>query len=348
MSVRRKLWGRTESGEAIYKYIITNESGASVELCNLGATIVSVIVPDKNGKLGDVCLGYRKAESYINDGPYFGKTPGRFSNRIGKGKFELNGKTYTLPLNDGNNHLHGGPEGFSNKIWASRKSKGGVEFMYLSPDGEQGYPGNLRTVVRYDWSENNELRVVYTAKTDADTIVNLTNHAYWNLNGKGNILRHYLRLNCSDYLPTDAELIPTGAPETVAGTPMDFLTAKTIGRDIRKDFPALNFGGGYDACYCIDGWMPGQISEACELYSKVSGRVMKIFTTQPAIQVYTGNFLAPCPVGKKGRIYHNNDGVALECQYYPDAPNHADYPSAVVKAGKSYKEAIIYQFSVQE
>lgn len=347
MSVTRKLWSRAADGRAIYKYTITNASGASVVLCNVGAAIVSINVPDRNGKLGDVVIGYGKAESYFADGPCSGKVPGRFANRIAKGKFTLDGVEYTLPVNNGPNHLHGGPEGFQNQIWESRKSKGGVEFMYISADGEMGYPGNMKVVVRYDWSENNELQLTFSAKSDKKTIVNLTNHVYFNLNGKGSVLRHYLKLNASEYLPTDETLIPLGESEPVAGTPMDFLNMKTIGRDIKKDFPALNYGKGYDACWCIDGYMPGQLQDAAELYSKVSGRVLKVVTTQPGVQIYTGNWLNGCPVGKRGRIYHDYDAVAIECQHYPDSPNKPEYPSVVLEAGKTFREAIIFAFSVK-
>ena len=347
MSVKRKLWSRAADGKAIFKYTITNSKGASVVLSNIGAGIVSINVPDRNGKLGDVVLGYGKAESYFGDGPCAGKCPGRFANRIAKGVFELGGKKYELPINNGPNHLHGGPDGFQNQVWDSRKSKGGVEFIYVSKDGEAGYPGNLKVMARYDWSENNELILSFTARTDKETVINLTNHAYFNLNGKGSVLRHYLKLNASEYLPTDDTLIPVGEPEAVAGTPMDFQNAKTLGRDIKKDFPALNYGKGYDACWCIDGYMPGQLQDAAELYSKVSGRVLKITTTQPGIQVYTGNWLEGCPAGKRGRIYHDYDAVALECQHFPDSPNEPDYPCTVLKPGKLFKEAIIFAFSVR-
>lgn len=347
MTVTRKLWSRAADGKAIYKYTITNSKGASVVLSNIGAGIVSINVPDRNGKIGDVVLGYGKAESYFGDGPCAGKCPGRFANRIAKGKFVLGGKEYDLPINNGPNHLHGGPDGFQNQVWDSRKSKGGVEFIYVSKDGEAGYPGNLKVMARYDWSENNELLLTFTARTDRETVVNLTNHAYFNLNGKGSVLRHYLKLNASEYLPTDDSLIPLGEPEAVAGTPMDFQNAKTLGRDIKKDFPALNYGKGYDACWCIDGYMPGQLQDAAELYSKVSGRVLKVTTTQPGIQVYTGNWLEGCPGGKRGRIYHDYDAVALECQHFPDSPNEPDYPCTVLKPGKLFKEAIIFAFSVR-
>ena len=347
MTVRRKLWSRTETGKAVYRYTLTNSSGASVVLGSIGAAIVSVNVPDRNGKLSDVVIGYGKAESYFADGPCAGKCPGRFANRIAKGRFTLDGVEYDLPVNNGPNHLHGGPEGCQNKVWESRKHNGGVEFMYYFEDGEMGYPGNVKVIARYEWSENNELRLTFTARSDKKTIVNFTNHAYFNLNGGGSVLRHYLKLNATEYLPTDSTLIPVGVPEVVTGTPMDFLKPKTLGRDIKKDFPALKYGKGYDACWCIDNYMPGQLQEAAELYSKQSGRVLKVYTTQPGIQVYTGNWLEGCPTGKRGRIYHDYCAVALECQHYPDSPNRPDFPSTVLKPGKVYKEAIIFAFGTK-
>ena len=348
MAINRKIWGKTQDGKAIYKYTVTNASGASVVLTNIGAGIVAINVPDKAGKLGDVVLGYGKAESYFADGPCSGKVPGRYANRIAKGKFTLDGKEYTLPINNGPNHLHGGPEGFQNQVWESRKHKGGVEFKYVSADGEMGYPGKLVVVARYEWSEENELRLTFSAKTDAPTIVNLTNHVYFNLNGGGSVMRHFLRLNASEYLPTDDTLIPVGDPEPVAGTPMDFLNPKTIGRDSKKDFPALNYGKGYDACWVIDGYRKGQLQEAAELWSNRSGRTLKVFTTQPGLQVYTGNWLGGCPMGKRGRIYHDYEGVALEAQHLPDSPNRPEFPTTVLRPGKTFHEAIIFAFGVRK
>ena len=348
MAINRKIWGKTQDGKAIYKYTITNASGASVVLTNIGAGIVAINVPDKAGKLGDVVLGYGKAESYFADGPCSGKVPGRYANRIAKGKFTLDGKEYTLPINNGPHHLHGGPEGFQNQVWESRKRKGGVEFKYVSADGEMGYPGKLVVVARYEWSEENELRLTFSAKTDAPTIVNLTNHVYFNLNGGGSVMRHFLRLNASEYLPTDDTLIPVGDPEPVAGTPMDFLNPKTIGRDSKKDFPALNYGKGYDACWVIDGYRKGQLQEAAELWSNHSGRCVKVFTTQPGVQVYTGNWLEGCPTGKRGRIWHDYSAVALECQHFPDSPNRPEFPTTVLRPGKTFHEAIIFAFGVRK
>lgn len=346
MSVKRKLWGRSECGKPIYKYTITNQSGASVVLSNIGAGIVAINVPDRNGKLDDVVIGYGKPEYYFGDGPCAGKCPGRYANRIAKGNLELDGKKYKLPVNNGPNHLHGGPDGFQNKVWDSRKNHGAVEFMYYSEDGEMGYPGNVKVIAKYEWTEDNQLRLTFTARTDKKTVVNLTNHAYFNLNGGGSVLRHYLTLNSSEYLPTDATLIPVGDSEPVAKTPMDFLNPKTLGRDIKKDFPALNYGKGYDACWLIDGYVPGQLQQAAELYSKRSGRVLNVLTTQPGIQVYTGNWLEGCPKGKRGRIYHDYSAVALECQHFPDSPNHPDYPSTELVPGKVFKQVIIFSFSV--
>ncbi len=346
-SITRKLWSRTSGGEEIYKYTLTNSRGASVTLCNIGAGIISINVPDKDGGLADVVLSYARPESYFGDGPCMGKCPGRYANRIAGGKFSLDGKEYDLPVNNGPNHLHGGPEGFQNKVWESRKHKDGVEFKCDAADGEMGYPGNVTVVARYEWSEENELRLTFSAKSDAPTVVNLTNHCYFNLNGKGSVLRHYLKLNASEYLPTDSSLIPTGDSEPVALTPMDFLTPKTLGRDIKKDFPSLKYGKGYDACWVIDGYMSGQLQEAAELYSKQSGRTLKVFTTQPGIQVYTGNWLEGCPVGKRGRIYHDYCGVALECQHFPDSPNKPEYPGTVLRPGEVYHEAIIFAFGVK-
>ena len=348
MAINRRLWGKTPDGKPIYKYILTNESGASAVVSNLGAAIVAVNVPDRDGKLADVILGYGKADSYFGDGPCAGKCPGRFANRIAGGKFTLDGKTYTLPVNNGPNHLHGGPEGFQNQVWESRKRKGGVEFKYVSADGEMGYPGRMVVVARYEWSEANELRLTFSARTDAKTVVNLTNHAYFNLNGHGSALQHFLKLNASKYHPTDETLIPLGDPAPVAGTPMDFLGGKTLGRDIKKDFPALNYGKGYDACWVIDGYFPGQLQEAAELWSNRSGRTLKVYTTQPGIQVYTGNWLNGCPAGKRGRIYHDYDAVALECQHFPDSPNRPEYPSTILKPGKTFHEAIIFAFGVKK
>ena len=347
MEITQELWGKTPDGKEILRYTIRNASGASVQLSSLGAGIVSVVVPDREDTLGDVVLGYPDALSYLADGPCAGKIPGRYANRIANGRFTLDGKEYTLPVNNGPNHLHGGPKGFQNQVWESRIKGDAVEFMYFSEDGEAGYPGNLKVVAHYEWSEDNELKLTLTAQTDAPTVVNLTNHAYFNLGGSESVLGHLLELNASEYLPTDSTLIPTGAVEPVAGTPMDFSEFKEIGRDIKADFPALNYGKGYDNCWLIDGALPGQLSLAATLYSPETGRRLEVYTTQPAVQVYTGNWLDGCPAGPDGRAWHDYDAVAIECQHTPDAPNQPDFPSTVLRPGETYEEAIIWAFSTR-
>ncbi|MBQ5486362.1 MAG: galactose mutarotase [Bacteroidales bacterium] len=349
MKTDKQLWGVSPEGKEIFLYTIENGSGAFVRLCSVGAAIVSVAVPDKEGKLADVVLGYPQANDYFADGPCSGKCPGRYANRIAKGKFTLDGVEYTLPVNNGPNHLHGGPQGFQNQVWDSRIIGDAVEFMYISEDGEAGYPGNLKVVAHYEWSEDNALELTFTAETDKATVVNLTNHAYFNLNGEGNgdILGHLLKLNAAVYLPTDDTLIPLGEPDAVAGTPMDFREFKPIGQDIKEDFPALNYGKGYDNCFMVSGYEPGQLQSAAKLYSPLSGRQLEVLTTQPAVQIYTGNWLAGCPSAKCGRSYFDYEGVAIECQHAPDSPNKPGYPSTVLRPGETLQEAIIWQFSVR-
>ena len=348
MEIEQKLWGTAPDGKAIYLYTLRNASGAYVQLGSVGAAIVSAVVPDRDGNLADVVLGYPDALSYFADGPCAGKIPGRFANRIAKGKFTLDGKEYTLPINNGPNHLHGGPGGFQNQVWDSRIVKDAVEFMYFSADGEAGYPGNLKVVAHYEWGDDNALKLTLTAATDAPTVLNLTNHVYFNLNGEGSgtALGHTLALNASQYLPTDETLIPLGEPADVAGTPMDFVEPKPVGQDIKADFPALRYGKGYDNCFLIDGAIPGQLSQAARLYAPESGRTLEVLTTQPAVQIYTGNWLKGCPMGKSGRAYEDYDAIAIECQHCPDSPNRPDFPTTVLRPGETYEEAIIWAFGV--
>ncbi len=344
MEITKEIWGKGPEGKEIIRYTIKNASGAYVQLSSLGAGITAIVVPDKNGKLANVVLNYPNALDYLADGPCAGKIPGRFANRIAKGKFSLDGKEYSLPVNNGPNHLHGGPDGFQNQIWDSRIEGDAVEFLYYSADGEAGYPGNLKAVAHYEWSEDNALKLTLTAESDAPTVVNLTNHCYFNLDGEGSVLDHEMQLNASEYLPTDESLIPTGEVAPVAGTPMDFSERKKIGRDIREDFPALKFGKGYDNCWLIDGAMPGQLSSAAELWGPVSGRHLEVLTTQPAVQVYTGNWLSGCPASPSGYAYKDYDAVAIECQHTPDAPNQPAFPTTVLRPGEVYEEAIIWAF----
>ncbi|MDE5749266.1 MAG: galactose mutarotase [Duncaniella sp.] len=331
-------------------YTITNASGASVMLSSLGAAIVGVWVPDRDGRLADVVLGYNDPASYMADGPCAGKVPGRYANRIALGKFTLDGKEYNLAINNGPNALHGGPTGFQNRVWESRvlPEGDGVEFTYRSADGEEGYPGNMTATATYRWSENDTLRLELRAETDAPTVVNLTNHAYFNLDGEDapTVLDHELRLYASRWLPTDPTQIPTGELAPVAGTPMDFTEPKAIGRDIKADFEALKIGKGYDHCWVLDeAAVDGKPVKAAELTSAKSGRKLTVRTTQPGVQIYTGNWLEGCPESISHNAYHDYAGVAIECQNFPDAPNKPAFPSSVLRPGEEYKQVIEFEFS---
>ncbi len=344
-----KIEKKTE-GE-ITLFTITNAGGASVTLSTLGAGIVSVIVPDSKGEMIDVCLGYANPADYLADGPCAGKVPGRYANRIARGKFTLDDKEYQLAINNGPNALHGGPTGFQNRIWKGKETKNGVRFTYFSADGEENYPGNLTVTATYTWSDDNRLTLHLQAETDAPTIVNLTNHAYWNLDGhnSGSVLGHTMELGASHFLPTDDTLIPTGEIAPVDNTPMDFLAPKTLGRDIKADFPSLKYGKGYDSCWVIDNYEKnGEMRLAASLAAEKSDRVLNVWTTQPAVQVYTGCWLAGCPANKEGRSYDDYDGVAIECQNMPDAPNHDNFPSPVLRPGEKFDETIEFEFTTLE
>ena len=328
---------------------LTNDHGAWVELSSLGAGITGLGVADREGNIENVALNYADDASYFEDGPCMGKIPGRYANRIAKGIFRLGDKEYQLAVNNGPNHLHGGPTGFQNRLWECRELPNGVRFTYVSADGEEGYPGQLRVTADYIWSENDILDLYLRAVTDKDTVVNLTNHCYWNLRGaqSGSVLDQELRLNASRWLPTDETLIPVGEPAPVAGTPMDFSSPKTLGRDIRADFPALEHGKGYDNCWVLDGWRRNFLTPAATLHDPASGRTLRLATTQPGVQVYTGNWLDGCPAGPDGYRYHDYDGVAIECQGFPDAPNHPGFPDQTLRPGQPYDQHIRFTFSCE-
>ena len=330
-------------------YTLTNASGASVTLSSLGAGIVGIVVPDKEGKLDDVVLGYKNTADYFGDGPCAGKTPGRYANRICKGKFSIDGKEYSLAINNGPNALHGGPEGFMNRIWKSEAVGSHVKFTYEAADGEEGYPGAVKATVIYSWNDKNELTIDLKAESDAKTVINLTNHAYFNLDGEnsGSVLDHELQLLASKYLPTDSTQIPTGELADVKGTPMDFLQPKTIGHDINADFEALKIGKGYDHCWVLDNWHKHTLGKAAVLTAAKSGRVLEVFTTQPGAQVYSGNWLGGSPENKSGRPYNDYDGVAIECQGFPDAPNHRNFPCQLLCPGEEYNQTIVYRFTTK-
>lgn len=348
-------------GDVTY-FTLTNDSGASVVLSSLGAGIVAIRVPDAQGKLEDVVIGYPDPASYVADGPCAGKTPGRYANRIARGRFMLDGKEYTLPVNNGPNHLHGGPNGFQNRIWnVADVTDGCVRFSLTSADGDAGYPGNLVASVTYTWTESDELRIDYEAETDAPTVVNLTNHSYFNLGGHDagavRAMNQELTLACNRWLPTDDTLIPSGEMAPVEGTPMDFRTAKAVGKDIFpadampstevliKDFDAIRYGKGYDNCWVIDN-ADGSLKPIATLFDPESGRRLRVSTDQPAVQVYGGNWVSGCPVGKDGTVYTDYCAVAIECQGCPDAPNKPEFPSQVVRPALPYRRSIVFAFDV--
>ncbi len=334
----------------ITSYTLTNNSGAQVTLSSLGAGIVSVIVPDANGNMAVVALGYADAADYFYDGPCAGKVPGRYANRIARGHLMVDGKVYNLNINNGPNALHGGPEGFQNRIWDSEvTSDGRVVFKRTSVDGEENYPGTVQVSAEYAWNDNDELSLQLHATTDAPTVVNLTNHAYFNLSGEdsGSVLDHKLWLDSHLYLPTDDSLIPTGDLLSVKGTPMDFTEPKTIGADIKQEFPALVYGKGYDNCWVVNNWRPGVLKTIARLTDDKSGRVLEVDSTQPAVQVYTGNWLAGSPVSKSGRSYNDYDGVAIECQHMPDSPNKPQFHSTELRPGEEYNQTIIFKFKTK-
>ena len=348
MKITKRISPSPEGDITLFR--IENASGASVELSSLGAGITSVRVPDKFGEIGEVALGYQNPADYMADGPCMGKIPGRYANRIDKGHLEVEGKTYQLNINNGPNALHGGPTGFQNRIWNADMIPNGVRFSYVSKDGEENYPGTLSVTAEYTWSEDNTLTLVMKATTDAPTVVNLTNHAYFNLEGadSGSVLNHTLCIKSANYLPTDETQIPTGEIAPVKGTPMDFTSPKELGIDINADFKPLKIGKGYDHCWAIDNWEKGKLIEgAVVLAAPSSGRMLTISSSQPGVQIYTGNWLAGSPLNKSGKPYNDYDGVAIEMQGFPDAPNKPGFPSQELKPGETYNETIKFAFTIE-
>lgn len=328
---------------------LVNKKQCRVLLTDVGAGIVSVLVPDKNNQLRDIVLGYSDEESYYNDGPCSGKIPGRFAGRIAKGKFSIDGKEFQLRINNGENHLHGGPAGFANKKWnVVEATDQRVIFSLTSPDGDENYPGTMEVTAEYNWSDENILSLDIKARCDKDTIVNLTNHTYWNLKGEdsGSILDHFMTIHSEKWLPTDAGLVPTGEFESVENTPMDFRNAKKIGQEINNDFQALKFGKGYDNCWMLEE--KEGVKKGVELFEETSGLALEVWTNQPAVVIYTGNWLAGSPESKSNRSYNDYDGVAIECQGCPDAPNHKKFPNAILRAGEEYHNRIEFRIKTIE
>jgi aldose 1-epimerase len=340
-------WGKTAVGEPVQLYTLTNAKGADAKITNYGGIVVSIKVPDRAGKFGDVVLGFDTLDGYLGKHPHFGALIGRYGNRIGKGKFTLNGIEYTLAKNNGENHLHGGIRAFDTLVWKANEGPGqSLELSYLSKDGEEGYPGNLSTTVTYTLTDNNELRIDYAATTDKDTIVNLTNHSYFNLagQGEGDVLTHQVTINADKFTPVDKTLIPTGELRNVEGTPFDFRTPKTIGERIDQRDEQLIIGGGYDHNFVLNH-SGNSLDVAAKVVEPKTGRVMEVLTTEPGMQLYTANFLDGTIHGKGGKTYPRRGAFCMETQHYPDSPNKPNFPSVVLKPGARYQTTTVYRFS---
>ena len=337
----------TKAGFGIDIYTLTNGHGLEARIMTYGGTVVSLKTPDKDGKMGDIVLGFDSLAGYLGDEPFFGALIGRYGNRIGHAQFKLNGVTYNLEKNDGDNSLHGGFRGFDKRVWAAKQTAdGGLELTYVSKDGEGGYPGTLTAVAVYHLTDANELRIDYTATTDKDTVVNLTNHSYFNLNGEGNgdILGHTMMINADRFTPVDAGLIPTGELRPVKGTPFDFTTATAIGARIEQNDEQLKLGKGYDHNWVLNG---RGLRVAARVEGPLSGRVMEVLTDQPGVQFYTGNFLDGSIKGKGGKVYGRRFGFCLETQHFPDSPNKPAFPSTELKPGQKLQSTTIFRFTAK-
>jgi aldose 1-epimerase len=348
VQVSRRSFGQSPDGKEVSLFSLRNSKGAEALICNYGGIVTSLKVPDRNGTLGDVVLGYDNLADYIKDSPYFGALIGRYGNRIARGKFTLDGKEYTLVTNNYPNALHGGRKGFDKVVWEPTVLTGpegpGLKLTYLSKDGEEGYPGNLSVTVVYTLTEDNALKVEYTASTDKDTVVNLTQHSYFNLAGKDSILNHAVMIPADKFTPVDSTLIPTGELRPVEGTPFDFRTPTVIGARIKQDDEQLKFGGGYDHNWVINKPM-GEMGLMARVTEPTTGRVMEVLSTEPGLQFYSGNFLDGTLKGKGGWVYQFRSAFAMEPQHFPDSPNKPEFPSVVLKPGQVYHNAIIYKFS---
>ena len=354
LSSEHKAFGKTNDGTPVEQYILRNSHGLTATVITYGGILQSLKVPDKNGKFDDVVLGFDNVQGYQSGTAYFGATIGRFGNRLANGAFELDGKRYQVPLNDGSNSLHGGPQGFDKDVWKAQPSNGkdsvGVTLTYLSADGEMGFPGNLKTEVTYSLNEHNELRIDYKASTDKATVLNLTNHSYFNLAGAGNgdVLKQLATLHASHYTPVTGRLIPTGELAPVAGTPMDFTQPTAIGKNIKTDHPQLKFAepkqGGFDFNWVLNAM--GDVGQlAAEVSDPQSGRRLQLYTTEPGVQFYTSNFLDGSVKGKAGKVYPHWGAFTLETQHYPDSPNQPNFPSTRLDPGKTYAQSTVMKFS---
>jgi aldose 1-epimerase len=342
---------RTHDGKPVNLYTLTNSHGLEIRAMNYGGIILSIRVPDREGHFADIVLGHETLDGYIPNPPYIGAIVGRYANRIANGTFTLDSKTYTLPKNDGPNTLHGGVKRtFDKVVWDDEalKNKDGVAFTYLSKDGEEGFPGNLKIKVTYTLTDANELVIDYEATTDKATPINISQHSYFNLAGEGtgDILNHELMLNADRFTPVDKNLIPTGELRPVKGTPLDFTTPTKIGARIDDNYDQLVLGHGYDHNFVINHQGNG-IDLAARVYEPTSGRVLEVSTTQPGIQFYTGNFLDGTVTGKEGHVYKRRYAFCLETQHFPDSPNHPDFPSTILRPGETFREKTVFKFSAK-
>lgn len=348
-TVTKKAFGKTGQGASVDLYTLKNSSGMEVTVTNYGGIVTSLKAPDRNGKFADIVLGFDSLDGYLKQHPYFGAIVGRYGNRIAKGRFKLNGTEYKLATNNGPNALHGGLKGFDKQLWNAKSGSSAegayLELTYLSKDGEEGYPGNLNVKVTYTLTDNNTLRIAYEATSDKDTVVNITNHSYFNLSGAPDILGHDMKLFASGFTPVDAGLIPTGEIRKVQGTPFDFTTPRKIGERINADYDQIKLGGGYDHNFVLDGRM-GTLHQAAEVYEASTGRVLEVWTEEPGVQFYTGNFLDGTLSGK-GRTYNKRAGFCLETQHFPDSPNQPKFPSTVVKPGTPFRSSTEWRFKTR-
>lgn len=343
-------FGKLPDGTTAHLYTLTNDRGIKVAITDYGGIIVSLHTPDRNGQSGDIVLGFDNLEAYLKGHPYFGAIIGRYGNRIARGRFILDGKEYKLATNNGPNHLHGGLKGFDKVLWQARPFQGsdraGLVLYYLSADGEEGYPGNLAVTVTYTlFDQTNEFRIDYRAFTDKPTILNLTNHTYFNLATRGNVLNQLLQLNARYYTPVDETLIPTGEIAPVEGTPFDFTQPVAIGARINSDHPQMKIGRGYDHNFVLDK-PAGELGLVAKVYDPASGRILEVWSTEPGVQFYTGNYLDGSLTGKGGIRYERHAGFCLETQHFPDSPNKPHFPSVVLRPGQLFESTTIWKFFV--
>jgi len=352
-AIKEEAFGKRADGNPVHVYTLTNSQGLEARVMNFGGILLSLRVPDKNGKLDDVVLGFASLEPYFTNEPHFGSIIGRYGNRIANGRFSLDGVEYTLPKNNGPNTLHGGVKGFDKVLWQAEPSenKSGVALVlrYTSKDGEEGFPGNLKTKVTYTFTDSDELAIDYEATTDKATPVNLTSHGYFNLAGQGtgDVLAHELQINADRFTPVDKNLIPTGELRPVQGTPLDFTKSTPIGSRINDRYEQMVLANGYDHNFVINRKGPG-LELAARVHESSTGRILEIYTTEPGVQFYSANFLDGTLTGKQGRVYKQHYAFALETEHFPDSPNHPSFPSTILRPDQTYRSRTVYKFSVDK